>query len=57
MEGEIKRMKSCIAVDIGGSKMLIAEVTEDGTILNCRRYVTSGKGKEEVVRLLTQGIR
>lgn len=50
-------MKSCIAVDIGGSKMLIAEVTEDGTILNCRRYVTSGKGKEEVVRLLIQGIR
>lgn len=49
-------MKSCIAVDIGGTKMLIAEVLEDGTIVNCLRYATGQKSKEELVEILKQGI-
>ena len=33
-------MGNCIAVDIGGTKMLVAEVREDGTIVNKLRFAT-----------------
>lgn len=50
-------MKSCIAVDIGGTKMLIAEVLEDGTILHTKRYTTGEIGKEVLIQILLNGIR
>ncbi|RKI93158.1 ROK family protein [Parablautia intestinalis] len=43
-------MKTCIAVDIGGTKMLVAEVREDGSIVHLRRSVTGQISREEVVR-------
>ena len=49
-------MKTCIAVDIGGTKMLIAEVREDGTIINIKRYPTGKACKEEIIRILIQGV-
>lgn len=49
-------MKTCIAVDIGGTKMLIAEVSGDGTIVGCRRYPTGKIGKEQIIERLTQGV-
>lgn len=50
-------MKTCIAVDIGGTKMLVAEVREDGTIVNLKRYPTGNISKEEVVQRLIRGVR
>lgn len=50
-------MKSCIAVDIGGTKMLIAEVREDGSIVNMKRYPTGRIGKEAVINNVKKGIR
>ena len=49
-------MKTCIAVDIGGTKMLIAEVGEDGSIINIKRYSTGNISKEEVLNKLISGI-
>ena len=31
-------MKSCIAVDVGGTKMLVAQVREDGSVVQ-KKYV------------------
>ena len=50
-------MKTCIAVDIGGTKMLVAEVWEDGSIINRKRFATGNIRREEVVRRLIAGIR
>lgn len=50
-------MKTCIAVDIGGTKMFIAEVREDGTIVGCKRYPTGKRDKEQIIELLECGIR
>lgn len=37
--------------------MLIAEVLEDGTILDMLRYETRGTGKEEIMQILLRGIK
>lgn len=50
-------MKTCMAVDIGGTKMLIAQVREDGTIVNWKRYPTGDLEKQEVLERLLWGIR
>lgn len=50
-------MKTCIAVDIGGTKMLIAEVREDGSIIHIKRYPTGKISKEEIVDKLIAGVR
>lgn len=50
-------METCIAVDIGGTKMLVAEVRADGTIVHTKRYATGHSNKEEIVRMLVSGIR
>lgn len=50
-------MKSCIAVDVGGTKMLVAEVLEDGMIVNYMRLPTGTKGKDEIVKQILSGIR
>ena len=49
-------MDSCIAVDIGGTKMLIAQVLEDGTIVNQKRYPTGQLTKQEVLEKLIQRV-
>ena len=49
-------MDTCIAVDIGGTKMLIAQVLEDGTIVNQKRYPTGQLNKQEVLEKLIQGV-
>ena len=43
-------MKSCIAVDVGGTKMLVAEVREDASVVGVRRYVTAGLQKQQVIK-------
>ena len=50
-------MGNCIAVDIGGTKMLVAEVREDGTIVNKLRFATGAISKEEKVKKLVEGVR
>lgn len=50
-------MKNCIAVDIGGTKMLIAEVRGDGTIVQVMRFPTENIPKEEKVKNLIEGIK
>lgn len=50
-------MGNCIAVDIGGTKMLVAEVREDGTIVNKLRFPTGPISKEEKVEKLIDGVR
>lgn len=50
------KTKTCIAVDIGGTKMLIAEVRGDGTIVGCKRYPTGKIGREEIIKQLIQGV-
>ena len=50
-------MKTCIAVDIGGTKMLIAEVQEDGSIINMKRYLTGESTREEIVQKVIYGVR
>lgn len=50
-------MKSCIAVDVGGTKMLVAQVREDGSVVRMRRYVTAGKKKEQVMEEILLNIR
>ena len=49
-------METSIAVDIGGTKMLIAEVRRDASIVNMKRYPTAHLNKEEVLAKLIQGI-
>ncbi len=49
-------MNTCIAADIGGTKMLIAQVREDGTVVNQKRYSTGALEKQEVLEKLLQGI-
>ena len=49
-------MGNCIAVDIGGTKMLVAEVREDGTIVNKLRFATGPISKEEKVEKLVEGV-
>lgn len=50
-------MDSCIAVDIGGTKMLIAEVRRDGSIVNKLRFPTGKLTKEQKVANLIRGVR
>ena len=50
-------MRTCIAVDIGGTKMLIAQVREDGTIVNRKCYPTGKLEKQEVLEKLLWGVR
>ena len=50
-------MKSCIAVDVGGTKMLVAQVREDASVAGVRRYVTAGKKKEQVMAEILENIR
>lgn len=50
-------MKTCIAIDIGGTKMLIAEVREDGSIVHMEHYTTGQITREEVVKKAIMGIR
>ena len=50
-------MGNCIAVDIGGTKMLVAEVREDGTIVNKLRFATGAISKEKKVKKLVVGVR
>lgn len=50
-------MKNCIAADIGGTKMLIAEVREDGSIVNIIRFPTGNRSREEKVQNLIEGVR
>lgn len=50
-------METCIAVDIGGTKMLVAEVRADGTIVQIKRYATGNVSKEEIVNMLMNGVR
>ena len=50
-------MKSCIAVDVGGTKMLVAEVREDASVVNMRRYVTAGLQKQQVMQAILDNIR
>lgn len=50
-------MQSCIAVDIGGTKMLIAEIQADGAILGKLQYETGGISKEEIVTRLIGGVK
>lgn len=50
-------MKTCIAVDVGGTKMLVAEVREDGTVVNLKKYPTGQSGRGETVNRLIQGVR
>lgn len=50
-------MENCIAVDIGGTKMLIAEVRKDGSIVRVMRFPTGRISKEEKVKNLIEGIR
>lgn len=50
-------MGNCIAVDIGGTKMLVAEVRENGTIVNKLRFSTGPISKEEKVEKLVEGVR
>lgn len=50
-------MKNCIAVDIGGTKMLVAEVRGDGSIVRMLRFPTGNIGKEEKVQCLIEGIK
>lgn len=57
VEKEKMHMKTCIAVDIGGTKMLIAEVREDGSIINIKRFPTGKISKEETIEKLIAGIR
>ena len=49
-------METSIAADIGGTKMLIAEVRKNGSIVNLKRYPTGKLDKEEVLKRLLQGI-
>lgn len=49
-------METCIAVDIGGTKMLVAEVRENGQIINIKRYPTGKLGREEILKGMVQGV-
>lgn len=50
-------MGSCIAVDIGGTKMLVAEVRSDGTIVNTMRFPTGDISRKEKMGNLIAGVR
>ena len=52
----LKKMDTCIAVDVGGTKMLIAEVREDGTIVNLLKYPTGKLSKEDILQKLIHGV-
>lgn len=48
----LERKPSCIAIDIGGTKMLIGEVREDGNILNVKRYQTGHLSQDELLQVI-----
>ncbi|MDD3277846.1 MAG: ROK family protein [Lachnospiraceae bacterium] len=50
-------MKTCIAADIGGTKMLIAEVTAEGKIISKLRFETGGISKEAIMEKLICGVK
>lgn len=49
-------MESCIAVDVGGTKMLVAEVSLDGQILGLSRYPTGRRTQRELVKIMIDGV-
>ena len=42
-------MDTYLALDLGGTKLLIAEVTEDGTILRSKQYKSAYRTQQEGV--------
>ncbi len=48
--------KSCIAIDVGGTKMLIAEVMDNGTICDIKRIPTGRLNQRQLIGLMTQGV-
>jgi len=49
--------KSCIAIDVGGTKMMVAEVASDGTVLNVKRYPTGRINQLELVKRMIANVR
>lgn len=49
--------KSCIAIDVGGTKMLVAEVASEGTVLNVKRYPTGRINQLELVKRMIANVR
>ena len=49
--------ESCIAIDVGGTKMLIAEVRRDGTILQEKRYPTGRLRQPVLVEKMVAGVK
>lgn len=48
--------KTCIAIDVGGTKMLIAQVRDDGTVLKMKRYPTGRLTQPELVKRMKDGV-
>ena len=50
-------MKKCLAADLGGTKILVAEVLEDGTIVHLLRVPSCDGPKRERIRQVIQAVR
>lgn len=50
-------IKTCIAVDVGGTKLLIGEVRENGEILHVKRYPTGRLRQAELVERILNGVQ
>ena len=50
-------MKSCIAVDLGGTKMLVSEVLEDGTVCHVYRVATRDVSWAEKIEDIILAVR
>lgn len=49
--------KSCIAIDVGGTKMLVAEVVSNGTVFNVKRYPTGRINQRELVKRMIANVK
>lgn len=50
-------MKKCLAADLGGTKILIAEVLEDGTIVHLFRVPSCDGPKQERIQQVVRAVR
>ena len=50
-------MKKCLAADLGGTKILVAEVLEDGTAVRVLRVPSSDGPKRERIRQVIRAVR
>lgn len=52
----MERVEKCIAVDIGGTKLLIGEAWSDGSVKQIKRYPTGDLDQMDIVRLVMEAV-